>query len=243
MSAGEKSNNKSFDGFFVGSPLSFSDAVLNLAEREIGHLRFTRIASVGDLLSIGDDQRASVRIILVDETMLRDLKQLITRLRDRFPNTHIAFAYRDSAKALHLVNAVSEIPALKRVGFLPMQLEVDRWVSVLRLLVCGERYIPSDMLSPGQSPQDLTPAPGPNSETRDNDGEDTEKNAHLTERELQVLRSVAEGKQNKIIASELNLSQHTVKLHLHHVIAKLGVNNRTEAAIWFLGNREKIERR
>ncbi len=50
-----------------------------------------------------------------------------------------------------------------------------------------------------------------------------------------MLKSAAGGKQNKLIADELKLSQHTVKLHMHHVIAKLGVHNRTEAAIWFLG--------
>ena len=52
----------------------------------------------------------------------------------------------------------------------------------------------------------------------------------------QVLSCVAEGKQNKLIANRLGLSEHTVKLHIHHVIAKLGVNNRTEAAVWFLEN-------
>jgi DNA-binding NarL/FixJ family response regulator len=60
---------------------------------------------------------------------------------------------------------------------------------------------------------------------------------HLTERELQVLESAAAGKQNKIIADDLKLSQHTVKLHMHHIIAKLGVNNRTEAANWFHGRK------
>ena len=58
----------------------------------------------------------------------------------------------------------------------------------------------------------------------------------LTTREAQVLSCVAEGKQNKLIANRLGLSEHTVKLHIHHVIAKLGVNNRTEAAVWFLEN-------
>ena len=57
----------------------------------------------------------------------------------------------------------------------------------------------------------------------------------LTERELQVLKAVSEGKQNKIIAEELSLSQHTVKLHMDHVMSKLGIHNRTEAAIWYLG--------
>nr|WP_269751662.1 response regulator transcription factor [Pseudophaeobacter flagellatus] len=58
----------------------------------------------------------------------------------------------------------------------------------------------------------------------------------LTLREAEVLSCVAEGKQNKLIANRLGLSEHTVKLHIHHVIAKLGVHNRTEAAVWFLEN-------
>ena len=56
----------------------------------------------------------------------------------------------------------------------------------------------------------------------------------LTDRETQVLSCIAKGKQNKVIADTLGVSEHTVKLHVHHVIAKLGVNNRTEAAVWYL---------
>ncbi|SLN38293.1 Transcriptional regulatory protein LiaR [Roseovarius gaetbuli] len=243
MLSGEMPNGRVFDGFFVGSPLSFSDAVLNLAERELGYLNFTRIAAVGDLFDIEAEERTSVRIILVDETMVGDLEHLIVKLRAEFPNTHFALAYRNASSACKIVESTHKTPDLRHVGFLPMQIEVDRWVSVLRLLVCGERYVPSELLSPEQSPHALSPGPRPNSHSETADAEATAQDAHLTDRELQVLRSVAEGKQNKIIADELKLSQHTVKLHLHHVIAKLGVNNRTEAAVWFLGNKDKIERR
>ncbi len=52
----------------------------------------------------------------------------------------------------------------------------------------------------------------------------------LTERELEVLARVARGQQNKVVAADLNLSEHTVKRHLHNIIRKLGVRNRTEAA-------------
>ncbi len=38
------------------------------------------------------------------------------------------------------------------------------------------------------------------------------------------------GQRNKVIANALGVSEHTVKLHIHHIIAKLGVANRTEAA-------------
>jgi len=51
----------------------------------------------------------------------------------------------------------------------------------------------------------------------------------LTERELTVLRLVAEGHPNKEIAAHLTLSTDTVKAHLKSVFAKLGVDDRTEA--------------
>ena len=55
----------------------------------------------------------------------------------------------------------------------------------------------------------------------------------LTPREKEVLALVASGHPNKVIARDLDVSCHTVKLHIHRIIAKLGVNNRTEAAVWY----------
>ena len=51
----------------------------------------------------------------------------------------------------------------------------------------------------------------------------------LTDREIEVLRQIATGKQNKEIASELYVSLNTVKKHVTHVFDKLGVTNRTAA--------------
>ena len=56
-----------------------------------------------------------------------------------------------------------------------------------------------------------------------------QEGAALTPRELDVLRLVARGLGNKEIATELDLSTHTVKYHLAAVLAKLGVRSRTEA--------------
>jgi DNA-binding NarL/FixJ family response regulator len=52
---------------------------------------------------------------------------------------------------------------------------------------------------------------------------------HLTERELAVLRLVADGHPNKQIARELDLSADTIKAHLKSIFAKLGVDDRTHA--------------
>jgi DNA-binding NarL/FixJ family response regulator len=59
----------------------------------------------------------------------------------------------------------------------------------------------------------------------------------LTERELETLRLVAQGKSNAEIARTLYITPKTVKFHLTHIFAKLGVANRTEAAAYALNNR------
>ncbi len=54
----------------------------------------------------------------------------------------------------------------------------------------------------------------------------------LTERETAVLRLVARGKANKQIARELHIGEQTVKTHVGNILAKLGVNSRTQAALY-----------
>ena len=54
----------------------------------------------------------------------------------------------------------------------------------------------------------------------------------LTDREEEVLRLVTEGLPNKIIARRLGISERTVKAHLTHIFQRLGVSDRTQAALW-----------
>jgi ATP/maltotriose-dependent transcriptional regulator MalT len=53
----------------------------------------------------------------------------------------------------------------------------------------------------------------------------------LSERELDVLRLIMAGMSNREIAVELVISPGTAKTHVHHLCGKLGVRNRTEAAM------------
>lgn len=54
----------------------------------------------------------------------------------------------------------------------------------------------------------------------------------LTEREQQVLSKLAEGLTNKQIAQSLEISYETVKEHVQHILQKVGVTDRTQAAVW-----------
>ena len=54
----------------------------------------------------------------------------------------------------------------------------------------------------------------------------------LTQRESEVLRQLALGMTNKEIAKALEISYETVKEHVQHILRKVGVSDRTQAAVW-----------
>ena len=63
----------------------------------------------------------------------------------------------------------------------------------------------------------------------------------LTEREREVLEHVARGKSNKVIAQALDISHNTVKLHVRHIMAKLDLGSRVEAAVFAFEHRTSGE--
>ena len=58
----------------------------------------------------------------------------------------------------------------------------------------------------------------------------------LTEREREIMGYLTSGRSNKEIARQLNISDGNVKVHIKHVLGKLGLKSRLEAAVWALQN-------
>jgi DNA-binding NarL/FixJ family response regulator len=58
----------------------------------------------------------------------------------------------------------------------------------------------------------------------------------LTDRETDVLKLLAQGKSNKEISQALNIGEQTVKTHVSHILDKLGVPSRTQAALYAIRN-------
>ena len=66
---------------------------------------------------------------------------------------------------------------------------------------------------------------------------DTSTEAYLTPREREVLQQLVDGCVNDDIARTLNIHVETVKQHVKHILEKLGVEDRTQAALWAVRNR------
>lgn len=61
----------------------------------------------------------------------------------------------------------------------------------------------------------------------------------LTGREVEILQCIAKGMSNKVIARELDISDGTVKVHVKHLLKKLGLRSRVEAAVWMVNQQSE----
>ena len=62
--------------------------------------------------------------------------------------------------------------------------------------------------------------------------------ASLTSREYEILKLIAKGMSNKLIARELDISDGTVKVHVKHFLKKLNLRSRVEAAVWMVNHQK-----
>lgn len=211
---------------FVGSALSFSEQIVRIANVEFDGVAFERCDSVEDLRSSDVINFENILVLILDEALAEELPDLLSASDQAEDRCQIVLGYRDINAANSVLKSLDAQGNRCAVSYLPMNQQFDIWLSIMRLLLCGGKYIPEELLVgmgqvDGNGAQPSGPADSNLSE--------------LTDREREVLALVSEGKPNKTIATEMDLSEHTIKLHIHHVITKLGVRNRTEAAIFFLG--------
>jgi DNA-binding NarL/FixJ family response regulator len=109
-----------------------------------------------------------------------------------------------------------EIIREKVDGLVLKEAAVEMLVTCVKSVVRGAPWIDRDAM--GRAVRRLAEGSGPSA-------------ARLTERELEVARFVAQGLRNKEIAGRANISEGTVKMHLHNIYEKLGVGSRTELAL------------
>jgi|GEM_PF-116257 len=142
------------------------------------------------------------------------------------------------------------------LGFIPKAYSGDVMLSAVRLVLAGGVYVPPLILPAllSASVNDYAPSPSdpvvlrdepvqescdePTKESRNGPaqepcGEPTKESLRsmLTERQMEVLGLLSQGKPNKLIGRALGINEGTVKIHLAAIYRVLNVSNRTEAAV------------
>lgn len=206
----------------IGRPGMLSDSLIFAIEREFPRVSVKQVNSLEQVFTIFEPP---VTLILVEASFLRKAQELSLQIHGYHP---AAFTAVIEPESRHHRLSFSDISTTNLIrGVLPMNLKLDVWLSVIRLMLRGGEYFPSAMLlahvqdKAAQRPGVPLQAAG------------VEETSDLTQREMEVLELVSRGLQNKAIAAELGLSEHTVKIHLHNIISKLHAHNRTGAAAWF----------
>lgn len=246
---------------FLGSVLFFPNSILRIAEQEAGDVHPIRVDTLRDLLTLSRNRSFKIRKVFFDDNLANETLRDFDMLRNDMPEADWILAYRDKAVARRLLRERAHAVHLADILLLPMSLSICPWASMLRLVLSGQFIASGDLIDPDETVAYEEPDAQPEQSSqmgRDQSIENVHLQAQprperqadgatasalktnaqtdpgLTRREKEVLAHVSQGGRNKTIAHQMSLSEHTVKLHLHNAITKIGARNRTEAATWYL---------
>jgi DNA-binding NarL/FixJ family response regulator len=159
--------------------------------------------------------RLQPHVILMDLVMPRlDGITAMREVRERSPHSRVIVltSFLDDERLMPAIEAGAD-------GYLLKDVEPAELARAIRTAQAGEAMI--DPTVAGRLLRTLSAPRAPQSA-------DAER---LTRREREVLELIAAGRSNKRIAFELGISEKTVKTHVGHLLAKLGVTDRTQAAL------------
>jgi DNA-binding NarL/FixJ family response regulator len=153
-------------------------------------------------------------VVLMDLHMSpMDGVECIRRIRARWPEVEVV-AVTSFAEEERVYSALDAGAS----GYLLKDAEPDEVAAAVRAAHRGELQ-----LDPAVARHLMTSLRG---------GDRGPRQTGLTPREHDILRLVAAGKANKEIAAQLVISERTARTHVSHILAKLGLTSRTQAALW-----------
>jgi len=146
---------------------------------------------------------------------------LLAKLCDEYPDISVIILSA-SENSEHMRKALD----CGAAGFIPKSTPHEIMINAIKLVLSGGVYIPQKILKKKNllKNTDNTDTPAFGHFIPETEGE-------LTVRQREVLVLLCEGQQNKEIARNLGLSEHTVKVHITAVFRSLGVTNRTQAVL------------
>ena len=104
----------------------------------------------------------------------------------------------------------------------------DKLITCLHAIAAGQKWLPADLVE------------GANERLREQHAEIAKVSNVLSPREIEIMLKVAEGLSNKEVGRQLNISEGTVKMHLHSIYQKIHVTNRTSLANFAIAYRDRL---
>jgi DNA-binding NarL/FixJ family response regulator len=172
------------------------------------------------------EEHADLEVILLDLTLPDgDGFNVLADLRELYPAVSIVVlsATNDRDKVMRALD-------LGAVGFIPKSTQRAVMLSGLQLVLSGGIYIPPEILTRKELPSSPAPKQIATAQSRV-----SPRDLGLTERQVEVLALMMQGKSNKAICGVLHLSESTVKNHVGAILKVLRVTNRTEAVMAIVG--------
>jgi DNA-binding NarL/FixJ family response regulator len=193
-------------------------------------LRVMRLAAPGELALATTQGTASLVLLHLAGARLTDdwSVQTIAALRALAPDSPLVLlSEREDADSI--IGAISE--GIR--GFIPLSLELRLVIGALRFVVAGGTFVPAEALvaafdQPDSHADSRLSPPGPAPlcmPAREI------TLANFTARQLEVLELLKRALSNKLIARALDMQEATVKVHVRHIMRKLGAANRTQVAL------------
>ena len=161
-----------------------------------------------------------ISLILLDLNLPdRDGFSMLAELRERNPTVSVVVlsGVQDRANVMKALD-------LGAMGYIPKSARNEVMLSALQLVFAGGIYIPPEILAREHLSHTAVPSAGGRAIVSPAD-------LGLTDRQLDVLALMMQGKNNKSICRTLNLAEPTVKNHVTAILKALKVTNRTEAVI------------
>lgn len=121
------------------------------------------------------------------------------------------------------VDHVVDVLSRGAQGCIPTSLAFDVAIEALRLVKAGGAFVPAGSLMAARRSAESGSNPRQTAVSM------------FTARETAVVHALRRGRANKMIAHELNMRESTVKVHVRHIMKKLGAKNRTEVALMAAG--------
>lgn len=179
---------------------------------------FRVVAEMPDIGAVPDARGYDLVILSLGGEAAEDTVEAVGALKSRTPDIRVLVLSGDFDQSIMLASFSAGAD-----GVLLKSVSARALIASMEMIMAGEKVFPSSVISLIDPAQRSWPL------CEDHDSED---GLDFSPKAIRIIRCLAAGMSNKLIARSLGITEATVKVHLKAILRKLELDNRTQVAIW-----------